>query len=252
MAQIRIDDYGSVFPDGLKRDINFNKIEQVFQDWICDYFSKEVVDIDDFYISDLMDTYCSQISDLRVYDDDFYYGHFNYGHYFNIDFKGKTICDINMDYSKQTLTINNEIIYYEILNRNVFKKELYKILDRVIDNNKSLFCMSDFISDIEKESNDSWDFSYDINNGTIKITLSYLIPYFNEYTKRMYVSRLVNIPSDILDNIPLTEYKMKVTKILDEQFAPIMQQMLDEEIGKYNLKHISSVAYKSSEVRHDK
>ena len=72
----------------------------------------------------------------------------------------------------------------------------------------------------------------------------------NNYKKRIEVSENVEIPQNAFKNIKLEEYISTLDNILDNHIAPAMGKMLDEQIMQYNMTHLTSIAYKSSEVKH--
>ena len=58
------------------------------------------------------------------------------------------------------------------------------------------------------------------------------------------------MPQYTFKNLRHEEYISTINNILDNYIAPIMKKMLDEQIMKYNMTHLTSIAYKSSEAKY--
>lgn len=218
-----------------------DQINEVFQDKICHYYINNIatVKIDD--VIEILDNYFNRLSICDMLKKNYY--NFSY----SVKYKGFNIVEII--FNDTLITIGDVNIDYCLYKYENLKNTINTLLDNELKNIDFLLCNTDFVIDLSRYSNNTWNFKYYEEVDSIEVTLSYLVPYLNDYNERINISKIVNIPHSIFNGITILEYKNVAINILNKYVAPIMQQMIDDQIEKYNMTHLTSVAYKYSEVK---
>jgi hypothetical protein len=149
---------------------------------------------------------------------------------------------------------NDEILFKDkVFNYNFTKKHLVEdfIKDCVnigVNELKDSIPIINIVSDIKRYSNSIWSFKLDIENKAIAITLNYIIPYYDEYTKRVFETKFVYIENMFDENFHFVDYHKEVHEFLNEIIAPAMEDLINEVVSDYNLNHITSALCRKSEV----
>lgn len=225
-----------------------DRINDIFINAACKYFSNnnQLLSRDD--VCEIVENYFEKYNTVQnifeVYDD----YKWDENTYYKIIYKGFEI--IKLQVTDTSIKIGDNDISFCFYDRKDFCKEIYKIMNGEIKKKEFVITNSDFIIELSRFSNSTWRFSYNEECNNIEIRFSYYIPYLNNYKKRIEVSENVEIPQNAFKNIKLEKYISTLNNILDNHIAPAMGKMLDDQIMQYNMAHLTSIAYKSSEVKH--
>lgn len=222
-------------------DGTIEKITKVFQDKIFDYFINNIASIRKDDVINILDEYFNRLSICDMLNTN--YCNFTY----SVKYKGFNIAKIVFD--NTLITIGDTRIDYCLYKYENLVNTIKTLLDNELKNIDFLLCNTDFVIDLSRYSNNTWNFKYNEETDSIEVALSYLVPYLNDYSERITISKIVNVPHNMFNNVSIFEYKNIAIKILNKYIAPVMQQMLNEEIEKYNMTHLTSIAYKYSEVK---
>lgn len=249
---IYLDEYKFDLFDNYINDDDVNhitdRINDIFIDAACRYFSQNVQSLNCSDVCEIIETYFKKYNTLQnmfeVYDD----YKWDNDEYYKIIYKGFEILKIQV--TESSIKIGDNYIFFCFYDRETFCKEIYNLMNEEIKEKEFVIKNSDFIIELSRFSNNTWHFDCNKECNNIEIKLSYYVPYLNNYKKRIEVSEIVEIPQNAFMNIKLEEYISVLNNILDNYIAPTMKKMLDEQIMQYNMAHLTSIAYKSSEVKH--
>lgn len=244
-GDINLSYYSFDFEKKYITDVNktIKKITKVFQDKICDYFINNIAPIRIDDVIGILDNYFNKLSICDMLKKN--YCNFTY----SVKYKGFNI--VKITFNNTLITIGNISIDYCLYKYENLESIIKSSLDNELKNIDFLLCNTDFVIDLSRYSNNTWNFKYNEETDSIEVALSYLVPYLNDYSERITISKIVNVPHNMFNNVSIFEYKNIAIKNLNKYIAPVMQQMLNEEIEKYNMTHLTSIAYKYSEVKND-
>jgi hypothetical protein len=170
----------------------------------------------------------------------------NYNEY-GFNYKGNKV--IAFKISNEQITYKDKEYNYVFVGKKLVEEFLKECIENAIEEFYSSITVIDMISDIKRYSNETWEFNLNMDEKTVKITLKYIIPYYDKYKKKIYADRYVDISEMFDQNFNFINYHEEVWLFLNNRIAPAMDALIEEEITKYNSSNITSALCRLSEVK---